>query len=119
MPSRKKVKTVRATSGRHRFVVVAGNRVLHLSKHEFPTVGDAKSAGKAKAKDIEVFPFCGPGEWPQLDAVILQGLCRPCLLKGREITGVALGKSGTPSEFCRECWEERHPGQLERWGVAQ
>ncbi len=118
MSSRKKVKTVRATSGRHRFVVLAGKRVLHLSKHEYSTVGDAKSAGKAKAKEIEVLPFYGPGEWPQRDAEILLGRCRPCLLRGREIKGVALGKSGTPSEFCRVCWEERHPGQLLRMGVA-
>lgn len=99
MSSRNKEKIVRAISGRHRFVVIAGQRVLCLSKHEYATVGDAKSAGKAKAKEMEALPFCGPGEWPLRDASILQGRYRTCLLRGREIKGVALGKSSAPSEF--------------------
>ena len=116
MSSRKKVKTVRATSGRHRFVVLAGKRVLHLSKHEYATVGDAKSAGKAKAREIKVLPFYGAGVWPERED--FDGLCRSCLHRGVASESVRLDNAGTPSGFCRDCWEERYPGQLERWGVC-
>ena len=51
-PVRHKVKTVRAASGRHRYLVLYGKTPVFLGRDEHAKVGDAKAAGKKKARDL-------------------------------------------------------------------
>ena len=50
MTIRRKVKTIRAACGRHRYLIIAGQLPILLSKPHYRTVGDAKSAGKAHSR---------------------------------------------------------------------
>ena len=110
MTTRTSVKTTRAVAGRHRYLIVAGNLPILLSKSIYRTVGDAKSAGKAKAR------LLGPVDGPL--HIQLRGLCIECLYHGFERRTVRLDNAGTASVLCRVCYEERHPGHLQRTGVA-
>ena len=110
-----KVKTLRADSGRHRYLVLYGGTPILLGRAEFPTVGDAKSAGKAKARELQLdrteiafMPY----------HVALSGHCHECMRAGHLRQAVKLDNAGTASVLCRGCWEERHPHHLQRTGVA-
>ena len=109
-PGRHKVKTVRAASGRYRYLIFWKDAPLLLSREEYPKVGDAKSAGKAKARELAGLP-------PPMH-VGLDGYCHECLQAGQMRKGVTMDNAGTPGVLCRACWEERHPGLLQKWGVA-
>ena len=108
--TRRKVKIIRAADGRYRYLLVDGQLPIILSKPHYRTVGDAKSAGKAKARLLG--HVAGPLH------VQIRGLCIECLYNGVERRAVRLDKADTASVLCRGCHEERHPGQLQRWGVA-
>ena len=110
MSARTRVKVIRAADGRYRYLIVAGQLPIFLSKPHHRTVGDAKSAGKAKARLLG--HVAGPLH------VQIRGLCIECLYHGVERRAVRLDKAGAASVLCRGCWEERHPGQLEKSGVA-
>ena len=45
--ARRKVKVIRQEGGRYNFEIVCGGIVIYLSPTHYPSVGDAKSAGKA------------------------------------------------------------------------
>ena len=53
MSIRRKIKIVRAAGGRYRYLIKTGGRLIFLSKTSHATVGDAKSAAKAKARQLE------------------------------------------------------------------
>ena len=110
MTTRRKVKIIRAADGRYRYLVVAGTLPIFLSKANHRTVGDAKSAGKAKARLLG--HVAGPLH------VQIRGLCIECLYHGVERRAVRLDKADTASVLCRGCYEERHPDRLEKIGVA-
>ncbi|MCY4056614.1 MAG: hypothetical protein OXG44_01300 [Gammaproteobacteria bacterium] len=109
--SRHKIKTIRTQSGRYRYLVLYGTAPLVLSREEYAKVGDAKSAGKAKARELE-------GVLPPPMHVGLDGYCHQCLQSGQMVKGVTMDNAGTPGVLCKACWEERHPGLLQKWGVA-
>jgi len=60
-------------------------------------------------------PAAAAKEWRHVQE---HGLCLPCYRAGVERAGVVLNNAGTHSVLCEACWEKRHPGQLQRAGVA-
>ena len=102
---RHKVKALRAQSGRYRFLVLRKDTPLLLSRQEYAKVGDAKSAGKAKARELAAAHPPWPWHKP------LEGYCIECLTSGDMRKGV-----GAHGMLCRDHWEQRGPGQLARWG---
>lgn len=100
-----KVKVLRAPSGRYRFLVLWKDTPLLLSRVEFDKVGDARSAGKAMARELAA---CSPpSPWHEA----LDGHCIECLRGGELRKGV-----GAHGMLCRHHHEERLPGRLARWG---
>ena len=112
MSTRRKVKTIRAACGRHRYLIIAGHLPILLSKPKFRSVGDAKSAGKAHSRLLGRVDGRAPLH------IQLRGLCIECLYHGKERQAVRLENAGTASVLCKQCWEVRHPGHLQRTGVA-
>ncbi len=108
--ARKKVKVIRAANGCYRYLLVRQQCPFFLSKAHYRTVGDAKSAGKAKARLLG--PVTGPLH------IQIRGLCIDCLYHGIARQAARLENTDRPSVLCRSCHEERHPGHLERSGVA-
>ena len=109
MTIRTRVKTSRGADGRHRYLIIAGNLPIMASKSRYRTVGDAKSAGKAKLRSL------GHVDGPL--HIQLRGLCIECLYHGVERRTVKIDNAHKTSVLCRTCWEERHPGHLQRTGV--
>ena len=102
--ARKKVKIIRAANGCYRYLLVRHQCPFYLSKAHYRTVGDAKSAGKAKARLLG--PVTGPLH------IQIRGLCIDCLYHG------VARQADKTSVLCRSCHQQRHPGHLERSGVA-
>ncbi len=105
----RKIKTVRRDNGRHSFLVHFQDAVLYLSPVTYPTAADAASAGKTFLHSL-------PADWLQrrhpVDA--LDGQCHRCLERGKAVPAVNNGRS----PLCRPCWQQLHPGQLEKWDEA-
>ena len=110
MTTRTRVKIVAATNGCHRYLIVTGTLPILLSKSRYRTVGDAKSAGKAKARLLG--RVAGPLH------IQIRGLCIECLYHGVERRAAKLDNADRPSVLCRSCHQQRHPVQLDREGVA-
>ena len=110
MTTRKKVKVIRAANGCYRYLLVRHKCPFFLSKAHYRSVGDAKSAGKAKARLLG--PVTG-----SID-IQIRGLCIDCLYHGVSRQAVRNDNTGKPSVLCRSCHQQRNQGQLERSGVA-
>ena len=110
MTTRQKVKTIRAANGCYRYLLVRHKCPFFLSKPNYRTVGDAKSAGKAKAR------LLGPDTGPL--HIQIRGLCIDCLYHGVTRQAARLDNADRPSVLCRSCHQQRNPGHLERSGVA-
>ena len=104
MTIRRRVKTSRAADGRHRYLIIAGNLPILVSKSRYRTVGAAKSAGKAKARLLG--PVTGPLH------IQIRGLCIDCLYHG------VARQADKPGVLCRSCHQQRHPAKVARSGVA-
>jgi len=102
----RKIRTVRRDNGRHSFLVHFQDAVLYLSPVTYPSAADAASAGKTFLRNL-------PADWLQrrhpLNA--LDGQCHRCLERGKAVPAVDNGRS----PLCRPCWQQLHPGQLEKW----
>ena len=109
MTTRTRVKIVAATNGCHRYLIVSGQLPILLSKSRYRTVGDAKSAGKAKLRVL------GRVDGPL--PIQMRGLCIECLYHGVERRAAKIDNADRPSVLCRSCHQQRHPGHLDRAGV--
>ena len=109
MTTRKKVKTIRAANGCYRYLLVQQECPFFLSKALYRTVGDAKSAGKAKSR------LLGPVTGQHIK---IRGLCIDCLYHGVTRQAVKPENTDRTSVLCRSCHQQRNPGHLERSGVA-
>ena len=107
--TRTRVKTIAASNGCHRYLIVAGKLPIFISKSRYRTVGDAKSAGKAKLRLLG--PVTGPLH------IQIRGLCIDCLYNGVSRQAVRLENADRPSMLCKKCWQQRHPEHIARTGV--
>lgn len=102
----RKIRTVRRDNGRHSFLVHFQDAVLYLSPVTYPSAADARNAGKTFLHSL-------PDDWLQrrhpVDA--LDGQCHRCLERGKAVRAEDSGRS----PLCRPCWQQLHPGQLEKW----
>ena len=109
MPPRTKVKTIRAANGCYRYLLLRHQCPFFISKAHHRTVGDAKSAGKAKAR------LLGRGRGPL--HIQIRGLCIDCLYHGVARQAVRIDDAGTRSVLCRVCHDQRNPGHVARAGT--
>ena len=106
----RKVKVLRHKSGRYIFVVLYGDTPLYVSTEQFPKRGDAKAAGKAFMRDL-------PDDWVvrRGGPEVYRGYCYHCLGKGK-VALAASHRNGHTAFMCCKCYDEHHPGLLEKWG---
>ncbi len=105
----RKVKVLRHKSGRYIFVVLYGDTPLYVSTEQFPKRGDAKAAAKAFMRGL-------PDDWVvrRGGPEVYRGYCYHCLGKGKVVLA-ARHRNGHTASMCRKCYDERHPGLLEKW----
>ena len=110
MTNRNKVKTIRAANGFYRYLLLRHQCPFLVSKAHHRTVGDAKSAGKAKARLLALVG----------DQVIIQtrGLCIECLYRGFERQAVRRNNAHHTRRLCRRCHQNRNPRRVARSGTA-